>query len=329
MLLFGETILSDSNVTRYGPDSFFVKSFVQNQLGLDVSIVEESLESMEYIPRDEQTMKYRGHQLTRSKAFFHQSAVGIPVYKYTGYQISASRFSKKISSNKTVKQIVEKCALLSVAKMEGDFNHVIVTLYKDGTDGIGFHKDKTQTFTPGSFIVNISIGAPREFHLIEDSTGEITPIVMESGDLFIIGWKTNQKFKHSLVSQSKELLLNKGREVGYRYSVCLRDIQRHYTLDEIKGMVKKADASQSLRKKKKEEVYYFSFCLISMLLTVVIQGNEDSGEEDIGEEGSGSEGSDDDESENSEVTPKKGLPKQPKNFGAFKLGSSDDSDEEV
>lgn len=103
-------------------------------------------------------------------------------------------------------------------------NHAIGTQYRDTDDYIGFHQDKTENITPGTPILILSMGEEREMHLSDLSGNLVDALVMKPGSLFILGPKTNATMKHAIVPGKDERVLDKGRTIGSRISLVLRDI---------------------------------------------------------------------------------------------------------
>ena len=100
------------------------------------------------------------------------------------------------------------------------FNHVIATLYRNGNDEIGLHSDKMQDIRPDTPIVSLSMGEQREFVVGPER------IVLHSGDIFVLGPRTNAAHKHAIVTVADEQKLQRapGAQVGPRISLVLRDI---------------------------------------------------------------------------------------------------------
>jgi hypothetical protein len=107
-------------------------------------------------PREANYMKYRGHQLNRTKAFIvDNTSDRIPVYVYTGFIYESVlhyvTFDQYGGMLLDVKNAVEKF-------VQHPTNHVIVTKYHLPDDGIGWHNDKDKTITDNSVIAVLSMG---------------------------------------------------------------------------------------------------------------------------------------------------------------------------
>jgi alkylated DNA repair dioxygenase AlkB len=81
--------------------------------------------------------------------------------------------------------------------MTAVFNHIIGTLYTEQKDEIGAHKDKMLDITAGSDIISLSLRDAREFVLTSEDGVEQQRVVLEDGDLFVLGPATNASLKHA------------------------------------------------------------------------------------------------------------------------------------
>ncbi|KAK6500414.1 hypothetical protein TWF481_010758 [Arthrobotrys musiformis] len=152
-------------------------------------------------------------------------------------------------------------------------NHVLIQLYRGGTDYISEHSDKTLDIVKGSGIVNVSLGAQRVMTLRtkkrereklvphnkkedepstqpqkaegekveekqeEEEERKIQKIPLPHNSMFILGLPTNQKWMHS-IQQDKRLLRDKSPEElshsGERISLTFRHIGTFLSKDEKK-----------------------------------------------------------------------------------------------
>lgn len=81
---------------------------------------------------------------------------------------------------------------------ETEFTHILVNLYRDGTDYIGYHHDKQIHDTP---IASVSLGTTRDFLFKKETT--IHKYSLTSGSLLVIHPPTNIHWKHSLPKRLK------------------------------------------------------------------------------------------------------------------------------
>lgn len=78
------------------------------------------------------------------------------------------------------------------------FNHVKMQLYRDGSDYITKHSDKTLDIKMGSTIVNLNVGTTRTFTLQNKTTRENLHIPFHHNTAILIGWDTNKRWWHSV-----------------------------------------------------------------------------------------------------------------------------------
>jgi alkylated DNA repair dioxygenase AlkB len=126
------------------------------------------------------------------------------------------------------------------------FNHVITTLYCDGADEIGLHSDKMKDIRPDTPIVSLSLGEKREFVVGPER------FVLEPGDIFVLGPRTNAAHKHAIVTVAEEKKLHRepGAHVGPRISLVLRDIATTISRDDA---AERAERSQRKKRRVAEE----------------------------------------------------------------------------
>lgn len=81
-----------------------------------------------------------------------------------------------------------------------EFNHIVILLYRDGNDSIGFHKDKTLDLDENSPIVSLSLGCTRKYCLRDNIFNPKVnqEIDLENDTLLVLGPRTNENFYHSI-----------------------------------------------------------------------------------------------------------------------------------
>lgn len=96
------------------------------------------------------------------------------------------------------------------------FNFVLINLYRNGDDYIGWHSDKEDDLVKGSMIASISTGAEREFYLrhrqrymeaqkikdrqekLKSMKKETIKVKLNSGSLLIMAGQTQKVYQHSV-----------------------------------------------------------------------------------------------------------------------------------
>ena len=88
------------------------------------------------------------------------------------------------------------------------FKGVLLNLYRDGKDSVGYHTDAEPMLKPDSPITSLSLGVTRRFLLRYNGVvhaGEETPKILEfelvHGSLLIMGGTTQRYWKHSVPKQ--------------------------------------------------------------------------------------------------------------------------------
>ena len=123
-------------------------------------------------------------------------------------------------------------------------NHVLIQLYRSGSDNIGPHSDKTLDITRGTAILTVSLGATRTL-ILRPKTGNhestLTPrithkIPLPSNSLFTLGSETNAQYLHSIKADKRPNSQKTQEELtcsGQRISLTFRCISTY--LDRLTG----------------------------------------------------------------------------------------------
>lgn len=157
----------------------------------------------------------------------------IPVYRHPSDQsLPLLQFSPMINAIKDkVQEIVGH-----------PMNHVLIQLYRGGTDFISEHSDKTLDIVRGSTVVNVSLGAQRTMRIrtkksgMNEGEGRKTELVpMPHGSVFVLGLKTNEAWLHG-INADKRLAFERSEEEkafeGQRISLTFRNIGTFLSSDE-------------------------------------------------------------------------------------------------
>jgi alkylated DNA repair dioxygenase AlkB len=233
------------NIQQALLDSFIVPNFVQTTLAVDPAMLYNTLyDSAPWTDPSDPDFKYRGNELARRKAFLvisttdHEPLVGqepttIPRYSYPGWQNGSVRCYRDVRTVPEIHNMMQAlCKQLLYNGRTVKLNHAILTCYRGADDNIGFHSDKMKDIVPDTPIISLSLGEKREFHFgqadANDKMQTITThkFVLNSGDLFILGPKTNAAYRHAIVTVDQETVIRRDPrvKVGPRISIVLRDI---------------------------------------------------------------------------------------------------------
>lgn len=98
--------------------------------------------------------------------------------------------------------IINKIQLIIGIKTNQRYNHAIIQKYRDGTDFINEHADKTLDLEENSKIVNFSVGSTRIMKIRSKEkyldNYEIHDIPLEHNSAFILSLEANKMYKHSI-----------------------------------------------------------------------------------------------------------------------------------
>jgi alkylated DNA repair dioxygenase AlkB len=178
---------------------------------------------IEYVGRDHPGLQFhmfgKAVQLPRDKAFFGDvDANGVtPLYRY-----GATEYPEVRPWPPMLALIRDLCDA-AIGHTQHS-NHTVVNHYAHGNDYIGYHRDKTPDWVAGTSVLTASFGAPRKFRLQpikgKAAAGQPTiEIVLQPGSIFVLGFRTNELYKHSIVKQSANVVPRP------RVSVTLRSIK--------------------------------------------------------------------------------------------------------
>lgn len=78
------------------------------------------------------------------------------------------------------------------------FNSCLLNLYRDGTEGMGWHRDSEPALVPRGPIASVSLGARRRFDFKHRETGEKISVWLEDGSLLVMAGATQELWLHAL-----------------------------------------------------------------------------------------------------------------------------------
>jgi 2OG-Fe(II) oxygenase superfamily len=118
-----------------------------------------------------------------------------------------------------------------------EFNHVLIQLYRNGSDNISEHSDKTLDIARGSDIINFSVGASRTLYLkpkkdAESRFTERQRVVLRNNSCFVCGPETNRYFLHGIKADKRLEREKRDDELsfgGQRISLTFRTIRTFRT----------------------------------------------------------------------------------------------------
>jgi alkylated DNA repair dioxygenase AlkB len=85
------------------------------------------------------------------------------------------------------------------------FNSVLLNLYRDGVDSMGWHSDDERDLRGQSVIASVSLGAMRRFRLRHKKRTDLDPVVigLEHGSLLIMEGESQRFWKHQIPKSKK------------------------------------------------------------------------------------------------------------------------------
>lgn len=100
------------------------------------------------------------------------------------------------------------------------FNSVLLNLYRNGKDGVGWHSDRADNFGQNQIIASVSFGETRPFRLRHKTKKDIPvlEIPLTHGALLLMAGTTQTHWEHHIPKTSKDILP--------RINLTFRQIQR-------------------------------------------------------------------------------------------------------
>lgn len=108
----------------------------------------------------------------------------------------------------------ELCEQVSVAT----FNSVLVNLYRDGNDGVGWHADDERENGPEPVIASLSLGASRRFDFQHRFSKRVESVQLNAGDLVVMSGASQRQWVHRIAKTK--------RQVGPRINLTFRKVIR-------------------------------------------------------------------------------------------------------
>jgi alkylated DNA repair dioxygenase AlkB len=93
------------------------------------------------------------------------------------------------------------------AVSETRFNSVLLNLYRDQKDGMGWHSDDEPALGPTPFIASLNLGESRTFQLRHKLNPQlpIKSLVLTSGSLLLMHGKTQTFWQHAIKKENKNV----------------------------------------------------------------------------------------------------------------------------
>ncbi len=115
-------------------------------------------------------------------------------YKYSGITLGPAAWPSEIIA---IKERIERDFQLQ-------FNSVLLNLYRDGKDYMGFHSDDEKELGPDPVIASLSLGAVRTFQLRHKLDKEKKlDLELEHGSLLVMAGKSQSYWQHGLPKRKR------------------------------------------------------------------------------------------------------------------------------
>lgn len=122
---------------------------------------------------------------------------GLESYSYTGVKQEKNPWTDTL--NEIRLELQRMC--------NATFTGVLLNLYRDGNDGVGWHADDETEIRKNSTIASLSLGATRRFKLKHRYRDELPHKVFDlaAGDLVVMRGRTQQFWKHTVTKTAKRV----------------------------------------------------------------------------------------------------------------------------
>ncbi|MFO0864285.1 MAG: alpha-ketoglutarate-dependent dioxygenase AlkB [Gemmataceae bacterium] len=145
----------------------------------------------------------RGRPFPRRVGWYADAGL---IYRYSGIEHRGEGWPESLVA---LKRRIEEAS-------NETFNSVLLNLYRDGRDSMGYHSDNEPELGPDPIIASLSLGAERNFALKHLETGERTNLPLTHGSLLVMGTGCQIHWRHMVPKTA--------RPVGERINLTFRRI---------------------------------------------------------------------------------------------------------
>jgi alkylated DNA repair dioxygenase AlkB len=125
-------------------------------------------------------------------------------YTYSGLTMQANHWIKSLLS---IKSVADKYAGIVSSS-------ALLNLYRDGHDGLGWHRDNEKVLGPEPVIASVSLGTVRSFQLRPYKKREpLISLDLEPGSLVIMRGETQRMWEHRIPKTS----MTKGARINITF----------------------------------------------------------------------------------------------------------------
>jgi alkylated DNA repair dioxygenase AlkB len=178
--------MEPTNLLPHGGTVFYYPDFLtQNEADHYFKTLKEKTDWQQY------TIRIFGKQVLQPRL---SAWVGDKNYAYSGKSLTAAAWSTDLLE---LKSRLQKF-------LSENFNSVLLNLYRDGSDSMGWHRDNEKELGQEPVIASLSFGAEREFRLRDHQTKkEIIKITPQHGSLIVMKGQTQTNWEHGLPKTAK------------------------------------------------------------------------------------------------------------------------------
>lgn len=146
-----------------------------------------------------------GRQVPQPRLMAWSADAGVR-YRYSGLQLDPQTWHPRVDQIRQELWRTVRCR----------FNSVLLNLYRDGHDSMGWHADDEPELGPEPVIASLSLGATRRLRLRPRSGGPGVGFDLENGSLLLMSGASQALWQHA-VPKTK-------REVGPRINLTFRRV---------------------------------------------------------------------------------------------------------
>ena len=168
-----------------GPAMFF-------ECVLDLATQEDTTRRLlAEIPWESHTIRMFGKDYPQPRLVAWFGDVGSE-YSYSGLKMNVREWMEPVS---LLKQVVEN-------RVGERFNSVLLNLYRNGDDKVGWHSDNERELGPQPIIASLSLGATRRFKFRHRESREVVSAELPSGSLVVMSGLSQACWEHEVPKQA-------------------------------------------------------------------------------------------------------------------------------
>ncbi len=169
-------------------DAIYYPNFYSSE---EASTLFEELKKKTKWQQDDITVYGKTHPQPRLTSFHSLEQMS---YSYSGITMDTIPFSPILVQ---IKNKIEE-------NIEEKFNAVLLNLYRDGMDSMGWHSDDEKELGKNPAIASITLGEERMFHLKHKNNKELkSKLLLQNGSLLLMKGKTQHFWQHQIPKSKK------------------------------------------------------------------------------------------------------------------------------